>query len=182
MKSIIHPIDPVYDNNSNILILGSFPSVKSREQGFFYGHPQNRFWRVLAGVFNTETPITIEDKKRFLLENNVAVWDVIHSCEIEGSADSSIKNAVPNDIKNIIENSSIKAIFTNGKTADKLYKKYIENSIGIEAIFLPSTSPANAAWSLERLTDYWKKEIIKNNPSVSKADSLLAQTLPSVTA
>ena len=159
MKSIIHPIEPVYDKNSKILILGSFPSVKSREQGFFYGHPQNRFWKVLAGVFECEVPITVEDKKRFLIENNVALWDVIHSCEIEGSADSSIKNAVPNDINKIIENSSIKAIFTNGKTADKLYKKYIENEIGIEAICLPSTSPANATWSLERLIDFWKEEI-----------------------
>jgi hypoxanthine-DNA glycosylase len=159
MKSIIHPIEPVFDENSIILILGSFPSVKSREQGFFYGHPQNRFWRVLAGVFNTEVPTTIEDKKRFLLENNIAVWDVIHSCEIEGSSDSSIKNAIPNDINNIINESNIKCVFTNGKTADKLYIKYIEKETNIKAICLPSTSPANAAWSLEKLTDFWSEKI-----------------------
>ena len=159
MNEIIHPIEPVYDNNSKILILGSFPSVKSREQGFFYGHPQNRFWKVIAGVFECNTPITIDEKKHFLIENNIAVWDVIHSCEIEGSADSSIKNAVPNNISEIINKSSIKAIFTNGKTADKLYKKYIQKETGISAICLPSTSPANAAWRLERLVDKWKNEI-----------------------
>ena len=159
MSSIIHPIEPVYNENSKILILGSFPSVKSREQGFFYGHPQNRFWKVLVCVFNTEAPTTIEDKKRFLLENNIAVWDVIHSCEIEGSSDSSIKNAIPNDINKIINESNIKCVFTNGKTADKLYIKYIEKETNIKAICLPSTSPANAAWSLEKLTDFWSEKI-----------------------
>ena len=159
MSSIIHPIEPVYDKNSKILILGSFPSVKSREQGFFYGHKQNRFWKVLAGVFGCETPITIEDKKRFLIENNVALWDVIHSCEITGSADSSIKNAVPNDISGILKETNIQCVFTNGKTADKLYKQYIEPETNISAVCLPSTSPANAAWSLERLIDFWKEEI-----------------------
>ena len=160
MESIIHPIEPVWDSNSKILILGSFPSVKSREQGFFYGHPQNRFWRVLAGVFGGEVPNCIEDKKRFLIENNIALWDVIHSCEIEGSSDSSIKNAVPNDINGIINNSNIQMVFTNGKTADKLYKKYILPSTNIEAVCLPSTSPANAAWSLDGLIEEWRREII----------------------
>ncbi len=159
MNTIIHPIDPVYDENSRILILGSFPSVKSREQGFFYGHPQNRFWRVLAGIIGCDVPITIDEKKRFLLENNIALWDVIHSCEIEGSADSSIKNAVPNDIGDMIAKSNIQCVFTNGKTADKLYKQYIEPRINFKAVCLPSTSPANAAWSLERLIEYWGKEI-----------------------
>ena len=157
MKTVIHPIEPVYDKNSKILILGSFPSVKSREQGFFYGHPQNRFWRVLAGVFVCEVPISIEDKKRFLLENNIAVWDVIHSCEIEGSADSSIKNVVVNNIAEIMEASKIEKIITNGKKANELYNKYI--NMDINCVCLPSTSPANAAWSLKRLIDEWGKEL-----------------------
>lgn len=155
-KTIIHPIPPVYDENSKVLILGSFPSVKSRETAFFYGHKQNRFWRVIAGVFGENAPETTGEKKAFLLEHNIAVWDVIHSCEITGSADSSIKNAVPNDINFIINESKIERIFTNGKKADELYKKYIEQSTGIKAECLPSTSPANAAWSLEKLIEKWK--------------------------
>ncbi len=156
MKNIIvHPIPPVYDKNSKVLILGSFPSVKSRESNFFYGHPQNRFWRVVASVFGENAPETVEEKKKMLLKNNVAVWDVIHSCEISGSADSSIKNVVPNDIGFIIGESRIDRIFTNGKKADDLYGKYIEEKTGIKAICLPSTSPANAAWSIERLIEEW---------------------------
>ena len=156
---IIHPIEPVYNSASKILILGSFPSVKSREAGFFYGHPQNRFWRVIAEICGADVPETIEDKKQLLLDNGIAVWDVIHSCEITGSADSSIKNAVANDITFILKNSSVKQIFTNGKKADTLYKKYIQQEIDIEAVCLPSTSPANAAWSFDRLADYWGAEI-----------------------
>ena len=155
-KTVIHPIPPVFDENSTVLILGSFPSVKSREYGFFYGHRQNRFWLVVSEVFNEKTPESIEDKKEMLLRNGVAVWDVIHSCQISGSADNSIKNAVPNDINRIIKESRIRRIFTNGKKADELYKKYIENRTGIKAVCLPSTSPANAAWSLERLTEKWR--------------------------
>ncbi|MBO4339459.1 MAG: DNA-deoxyinosine glycosylase [Clostridia bacterium] len=162
MKSelIIHPIPPVYDKNSRVLILGSFPSVKSREYGFFYGHPQNRFWRVTAEVCGEKVPESIEEKKAFLLKNNIAVWDVIHSCDITGSADSSIRNAVANDINQILNESKVERIFTNGKKADELYKKYLENSTGIKAVCLPSTSPANAAWSIEKLTEKWK--IIKD--------------------
>ncbi len=152
-----HTISPVYDENSRILILGSFPSVKSRETNFFYGHPQNRFWRVLSAVMNEECPDTIEEKKKFLLRNHIAVWDVIASCDIEGSADSSITNVTPNDFTRILHESEIKQIFTNGNTARKLFAKY--NS-GLDAIRLPSTSPANAAWSLERLIAEWK--IIEN--------------------
>lgn len=154
---IVHPIPPFYDGASNILILGSFPSVKSREQGFFYGHPQNRFWRVLAAVFQQETPTSIEEKKVFLRQNGIALWDVIASCEIVGSADSSIKNAVANDIRPILEGSSVKKIFVNGGTAKKLYDRYLLPMTGVEAMLLPSTSPANAAWSVERLTEEWKK-------------------------
>lgn len=156
---IIHPIEPVFDGNSKILILGSFPSVKSREQGFFYGHQQNRFWRVIANVCGKEPPQTTEEKKELLLDNGIAVWDVIHSCEIVGSADSSIKNAVPNDIGFILENSKVKQIFTNGRKADALYVKYIENEVGLKAICLPSTSPANAVWNCEKLSQYWKSQI-----------------------
>ena len=155
-ETIIHPIPPVYDEKSRVLILSSFPSVKSREFGFFYGHPQNRFWRVISTVFDEKIPESIEEKKALLLRNGVAVWDVIHSCEIVGSADSSIKNAVPNDINHIIKESRIERIFTNGKKSDELYRKYLEQQTGIKAICLPSTSPANAAWSLEKLTEEWK--------------------------
>ena len=155
-KPVKHPFPPLYDENSRVLILGSFPSVKSREQMFFYGHPQNRFWRVLAGVFSCAVPQTIEDKRRFLLSKRIALWDVIASCEITGSSDSSIKNVVANDLRQILEAADIRKIFVNGKAAEKYYKKYTEPVIGREAICLPSTSPANAAWSLERLTEAWQ--------------------------
>ena len=155
-ETIIHPIPPVYDENSRVLILGSFPSVRSREARFFYGHGQNRFWRVVASVFGERVPESTEEKKALLLNNGIAVWDVIRSCEISGSADSSIKNAVPNDIGRIIKESRIKKIFTNGKKADELYRKLLEAKTGIKAVCLPSTSPANAAWSLERLIEEWK--------------------------
>lgn len=154
---VIHPIKPVYDVNSRILILGSFPSVKSREANFFYGHPQNRFWKVLAAVFGVEVPVTVEEKRKFLLENGVAVWDVIQSCDIVGSSDSSIKNVVPNDLSMILKEAEIKQIFVNGKTAEQYYKRYIEKEIGKKAICLPSTSPANAAWNVERLVSEWKQ-------------------------
>ena len=163
-EHISHPFPAVYDNNSQILILGSFPSVKSREQNFFYGHPQNRFWQVTASIFGCAVPQTTEEKRAFLIANGIAVWDVIASCEIEGSADSKIKNSVPNDIAPILESSQISAIFTNGATAHKLYEKYIEPKTGIPAVKLPSTSPANAAWSVQKLINTWKiikKENIK---------------------
>ncbi len=153
---ILHPFAPEYDENSKILILGSFPSVKSREQMFFYGHPQNRFWKVTAAVFNSPVPQTIDEKKAFLHKNRIALWDVIASCEIEGSADSTIKNAAANNLSEILENSQVKRIFVNGKTAEKYYNKYTKEKTGITAICLPSTSPANAAWNIERLTDAWK--------------------------
>ena len=152
----VHPIPPVYDRSSKILILGSFPSVRSREEGFFYGHPQNRFWKVLASVFDEETPKTVEEKKKFLLRNHIAVWDVIHSCDIEGSSDASIRNVVANDLRVILDKADIKAIYVNGKTAFQYYQKYTEPVINRPAICLPSTSPANAAWSVERLVTAWK--------------------------
>lgn len=152
---INHPISPVFDSNSRILILGSFPSVASREAEFFYGHKQNRFWRVLAAVFDTQLPETTDEKKDFLLKHGIALWDVIGSCDITGSSDSSIKNAVPNDVSVILDNADIKSIYVNGKTALKYYNKYIRDNIKREAIPLPSTSPANATWSLERLVYSW---------------------------
>lgn len=157
----LHPIKPLFNMDSKVLILGSFPSLKSREQMFFYGHPQNRFWRVLAEVFSCEVPQTVEEKREFILSHNIALWDVIASCEIEGSADSSIRNVVPNDLTQILQSADIKQIFVNGKTAEKFYNKYIKEAIGKEAICLPSTSPANAAWSIEKLVSAWK--IILNN-------------------
>ena len=153
---IVHPINPVFDNESRVLILGSFPSVKSREAMFFYGHPQNRFWKVIASLYGEEIPTTVEEKKALLLRNHIAVWDVIASCDIEGSSDSTIKNVQPNDLSVILDNAQIKAIYVNGKTAEKYYKKYIEKIIKRKAVCLPSTSPANAAWSLERLLEAWR--------------------------
>ena len=152
---IIHPIEPVFDSESRVLILGSFPSVKSREAMFFYGHPQNRFWKVIASIYDEEIPTTVEEKKALLLRNHIAVWDVIARCDIDGSSDSTIKNVTANDLFVILYNAQIQAIFVNGKTAEKYYKKYIEKTINRKAVCLPSTSPANAAWSLERLVQEW---------------------------
>lgn len=153
---ISHPFDPVYDADSEILILGSFPSVKSRENNFYYGHPQNRFWKVLASVFQAPVPQSVPDKIRFLHERRIALWDVIASCEITGSADTAITNAVPNDLAPILLKSRIGKIYVNGKTAQDLYDRYCSAKTGIPAAYLPSTSPANAAWSLERLIDAWR--------------------------
>lgn len=153
---IQHPFPPLYDPQSEILILGSFPSVKSREQQFFYGHPQNRFWRVTATVFGDEVPQTIEQKRSFLLQNHIALWDVIAACEITGSADSSIRNVTPNDLTPILAAAHIRQIYVNGGTAAKYFDKYQKPLLHRDAIRLPSTSPANAAWSIARLVDAWK--------------------------
>lgn len=152
---IVHPIPPVYDSDSRILILGSFPSVRSREEAFFYGHPQNRFWKVLSAVYSCVVPMTTEEKKCFLLEHGIALWDVIASCDIVGSADSSIRNAVPNDLSRILQEANIRRIYLNGKTTEKVFNKYQRDQTAVEAVCLPSTSPANAAWSLERLAEQW---------------------------
>ena len=157
---VVHPFEPVYDQDSKILILGSFPSVKSREQKFFYGHPRNRFWKVLAGVLDREVPGTICEKKAFLLENHIAVWDVIASCEIKGSSDSSIKNAQPTDLAKIIAESKVERIFVNGQTAGRMYAKYQEKMLGMKARVLPSTSPANAAFSTEKLIQIWQEALL----------------------
>lgn len=155
MNTVTHPIPPVFDSASRILILGSFPSVKSREGHFFYHHPQNRFWKTLAGVLDVPAPDTIDEKKAFLLSHRIALWDVIASCSIEGSSDSSIRDVVPNDLSVILSTADIRAIFCNGKTSWNYYRKYQEAVTGIPAVSLPSTSPANAAWSLEKLKGAW---------------------------
>ncbi len=158
--SLKHEIPPEFSSNSKILILGSFPSVLSRENGFFYGNPKNRFWRVLANCFGEPAPESTDEKKAFLKEHRIAVWDVIASCSIKGSGDSSIKNVAVNDISRILDESEIETIITNGKTADKLYKKYLKEKTKREAVLLPSTSPANASYSLERLTEEWKHVLL----------------------
>ena len=155
-QHITHPFFPVFDGHSEILILGSLPSVKSRENAFYYGHPQNRFWRVMAALYHETVPESIEEKKRLLLDNHIALWDVIQSCDIRGSSDSSIRNAVPTDLQSILENSKVRRIFANGKTAAALYRKYQFKKTGIEIVTLPSTSPANAVWTFERLCEAWK--------------------------
>ncbi|MDE5782368.1 MAG: DNA-deoxyinosine glycosylase [Lachnospiraceae bacterium] len=156
-----HLFGPVFDEHSKILILGSFPSVKSREQNFYYGHPQNRFWKVLLSVCKKrrETVETIEQKKKFLLDNRIALWDVIESCDIKGSSDSSIKNIKVNDLNVILKKSNIEKIILNGKKSHELYKKYYGDMDMPDSVQLPSTSPANAAWSLEQLIEVWGKEI-----------------------
>jgi len=151
-----HTIPPVYDNQSRVLILGSFPSVKSREQQFFYGHKQNRFWRVMAQLLGCDVPVDIEQKKRMLLTHHIAVWDVIASCEISGSSDASIRDVKPNDLSRILSHADIQAIYTNGSKAHQLYQKYILPVNGRKDCPLPSTSPANAGYSLDRLAEAWK--------------------------
>lgn len=164
MTKVYHPFEPVYDKNSTMLILGSFPSIKSREINFYYGHPQNRFWKILENIFNEKIENNTESKIEFLLKNNIALWDTIKECNIVSSSDSSIKNALPNDINIIVKNSNIKAIFCNGNTSYKLFKKYFKDTFkGIDIICLPSSSPANAKFSLENLINVWKNEFKKQN-------------------
>ena len=155
-EHIVHSFEPVYDKDSEILILGTLPSVKSRENNFYYGHKQNRFWKVLATLLKEPVPETIEEKKAMLLAHRVALWDVIQSCDIKGSSDSSIKNVQPTDIGMILEKTNVTQIYANGNKAGQLYKRYPFPVTGIEATVLPSTSPANAAWSLARLCEAWK--------------------------
>lgn len=152
--NVLHTLAPIYDKNSKVLILGSMPSVKSREYGFYYAHPKNRFWNTLSKVYNEE----ITDKIKFLKKHNIALFDIIKSCEINGSSDSSIKNVIPNDLKPILNNSNIKIIFTTGKKAFDLYNKYIFKETNIKAILLPSTSPANSPKGIEeKLFNEYKK-------------------------
>lgn len=151
-----HNFGPLFCGESKILILGSFPSVKSRQAQFFYGHPQNRFWLVLSAVLGSPAPQTTEEKRELILKNRLALWDVIGQCDIVGSSDSSIKNVLPNDVGALLKQTKIEKIFVNGRTAEKYYNKYLKDKLGIEAVVLPSTSPANAAYSLDRLINEWK--------------------------
>ncbi len=154
-----HPFKAIYNKDSKILILGSFPSVKSREQKFFYGHPQNRFWKVMAAVLNEKIPETIEEKKSMMLAHGIALWDVIASCEITGSSDSSIENVVPNDLSPIFNKGKILKVFCNGSKSFELYEKNTFPITKIKAEKLPSTSPANASWNLEKLIKEWKSKL-----------------------
>lgn len=152
----VHEFPPCFNEDSEILILGTFPSVKSREMQFYYGHPSNRFWRVLAELYHQDVPGSVDEKKHFLSEMHIALWDVIEQCEIAGSSDSSIKNVKANDISMIIRKSKIRHIFLNGKKAMELYRKYIAETVELPADCLPSTSPANAACSMDGLLEKWK--------------------------
>jgi TDG/mug DNA glycosylase family protein len=162
-KRIEHTFSPVFDQNSKILILGSLPSVKSRENGFYYGHPSNRFWKVVAGIYQCEVPNSIESKIEMLTSLNIAIWDVIASCDIIGSSDSSIRNVVANDLSTILSHSNIQKIYANGKTAGNLYRKFSQEMTGRDIVELPSTSTANAAYRLERLIEVWSAIISQNN-------------------
>lgn len=159
MEHVVHAIPPVFDRHSRILILGSFPSVQSRKGQFFYHHPRNRFWAVLSLALGEPQPETVEEKRAFLLRNRLAVWDVIASCEIQGSSDSSIRNVIPNDLNQILKTAPIERILANGRTAEKLYQRYCQKQTGRPVLAMPSTSPANAAWSLERLVRVWEQGI-----------------------
>lgn len=152
---VFHELPPVFDENSKVLILGSLPSVKSRKVGFYYMHPQNRFWRVLEEIFKEK----IEDKKEFCLIHHIALWDTCASCEITSSSDASIKNIVPNDLSLILEKANIVQIFTTGKKAHEIYQKYLYPVYKKEDICLSSTSPANAKKKLEDLVEEYKKII-----------------------
>ena len=153
---ILHPFGPLYDADSTILILGSLPSVKSRAQQFFYGHPQNRFWPLLATLFGEPAPQSVEEKRALALRHHVALWDTIYSCDIVGSSDSSIRNVVPTDLRPILDGSRVRSIFCNGRTSGLYFQKYQAKARGMEAQVLPSTSPANASWTMERLLDAWR--------------------------
>lgn len=154
---LIHPFAPVFDKNSRVLILGTFPSPKSRENGFYYGHPQNAFWKTLALVLSKPEPeASTEARRAFLLENRVAVWDVLRSCDIEGASDMTIRNPVANDFEAVLKGSEIRTVFTTGKKATALWASLCAGKTGIEAVYLPSTSPANrAAWSRPGYLDAW---------------------------
>lgn len=160
MEHVEHPFSPVYSAESRILILGSFPSVKSREDGFFYGHPCNRFWPMLAAVYAEPVPASISDKTALLLRHHLALWDVIASCQIEGSSDASVRNAVPVDIARITRSADIHRVLCNGALAGKLYRQHLQPLLAIDPLILPSTSPANAACHFEQLCAVWQAALI----------------------
>lgn len=156
----VHPFPPVYNSESRILIVGTFPSVVSRQQNFYYGNPNNRFYRVLAALFDAGVPQTVAEKRQFLLDCHVAVYDVLASCVIQGSSDASIREARPNDFGPLFAGAPIACVYANGRTAHKLYEQYVG-----PAVYLPSTSPANAAYSLERLIRAWSVILSSLEPS-----------------
>lgn len=153
---IVHPFGPLIDENSQILILGSLPSIKTREAGFFYGHPQNRFWKVIAGLVQESVPETIEDKKKMLKRHHIALWDAIYSCDIRASSDASIKNVEPTNLLPLLEQAPITKVFCNGQTSYRYYHRYNEKLLGIQGQSLPSTSPANARYRLADLIEAWR--------------------------
>ena len=158
-QHVTHGFGPLYNKDSRILILGSVPSPASRQIGFYYGHPRNRFWGLLALLCGEEMPETIEEKKHLILSNHFALWDVIEECDIIGASDSSVRNVVPTDIPRILAETKIEKIICNGALSKKIYDKYQLRQTGIEAVKMPSTSPANAAWSMERLAQAWREAI-----------------------
>ncbi len=164
LTHVEHPFGPLFSDESRVLILGSFPSVRSRAVNFFYGHPQNRFWPMLAAVFDVPVPVTTEEKKILVLTHRLALWDVIASCDIAASSDASVRNAVPTDIRRITDHAPIIRVLTNGALSTKLYRRYLEPVTGIAPTPMPSTSPANAACSWERLLDAWKKGLLDAGP------------------
>lgn len=151
--------DPIYDENSRLLILGSYPSPRSREVGFYYGHPQNRFWKVLSAVYDETEPSTVEQKKSLLLRNGIALWDVCQSCSVEGASDASIRNVAPNEVEALLRKTAVQRVFCNGSTAGRFYEKFVLPQSNIPATVLPSTSPANARWRLPQLIAVWKKHL-----------------------
>lgn len=151
--------EPVFDENSQVLILGTWPSPKSWEQGFYYGHPRNRFWPLLAFLTDEPLPQTIEEKKQLLLRHRIALWDVLESCTIQGAQDSTIEDPVPVEIERVLKQAPIRAVLCNGAAAHRLYQQFLLPITGIEAAKLPSTSPANAAWSMQRLQVAWGQEL-----------------------
>ena len=160
-EHIVHEFDPVFDERSRVLVLGSLPSALSRESRFYYGNPRNRFWRVVAACAREPVPADddIPAKRSLLLRHGIALWDVIESCDIRGSSDASIRNVVPADVRRITAVAPIEAVICNGGTTGRLYRRWLEPVCGLPATVLPSTSPANAAWSLERLVERWREEL-----------------------
>ena len=159
MSYVEHPFPPVAGPGSHVLILGSFPSVRSREEGFFYGHPRNRFWPLLAALYGEDTPLTIPARRDLILRHGLALWDVIASCRIEGSSDATVRDAVPVDIRRVLEVANIRRVVCNGALSGRLYAQHLQTAVGLEAVVVPSTSPANAAWSLARLLPVWREAL-----------------------
>ena len=160
-QHVVHTFGPLYNEDSGILILGSIPSPASREVGFYYGHPRNRFWQMLAELYGMPLPESIEEKKALALSHGLALWDVIEECDIIGASDSSVKNAMPTDIPSLLGKTRIRTILCNGALSKKIYDQYQLPRTGIPAQKMPSTSPANAAWSLERLKEKWGKSLLR---------------------